>query len=221
MPAEPNAPASGLNTRICTPLHPAAAYGRVKAEGMTQSIWRSAGRGRRRPAGGPRGPGRRSTAGWSRRPRYGRAVRRCYAGRSRRPRAGGRVMPPALGVELYPGGVCSCSDLVSDPVRVPRPGVGTGRWRTGRRHLVARLRPRPGRPGLVQIVRNQQAGVSVDGEPAVLVGLGGLTDALTAADDVVEGDVHQAPVDVDVADLQPAQLAAAHAGDHHQPQVQA
>jgi hypothetical protein len=53
----------------------------------------------------------------------------------------------------------------------------------------------------------------------VLVSLGVLADALTAADDVIEGDVHQAPVEVDVADLQTAQLPAAHARDH-QPQVQ-
>jgi hypothetical protein len=53
------------------------------------------------------------------------------------------------------------------------------------------------------------------------VRLGVLANPLTAADDVVEGDVHQAPVQIDVADLQAAQLAAAHAGDHHQPQVQA
>jgi len=52
------------------------------------------------------------------------------------------------------------------------------------------------------------------------VSLGVLADALTAADHVVEGDVDQAPVQVDVADLQAAQLAAAHAGDRHQPQVQ-
>jgi len=40
-------------------------------------------------------------------------------------------------------------------------------------------------------------------------------EALTAADDVVEGDVHQATVQVDVADLQAAQFAATHPGDHH------
>ena len=50
--------------------------------------------------------------------------------------------------------------------------------------------------------------------------LGVLADALTAADDVVEGDVNQATAEVDVADLQAAQLTAAHAGDHHQRQVQ-
>ena len=42
---------------------------------------------------------------------------------------------------------------------------------------------------------------------------GVLADALTAADDVIERDVHQAPVQVDVADLQAAQLTAAHAGN--------
>jgi hypothetical protein len=46
------------------------------------------------------------------------------------------------------------------------------------------------------------------------VGLGVLADALAAADDVVEGDVRQAAVKVEVADLEAAQLTAAHAGDH-------
>jgi hypothetical protein len=49
------------------------------------------------------------------------------------------------------------------------------------------------------------------------VGLGVLADALATADDVVERDVHQAPAEVNVADLQAAQLTVAHAGDHHQP----
>ena len=43
---------------------------------------------------------------------------------------------------------------------------------------------------------------------------------LTGVDDVIEGDVYQAPVEVDVADLEAAQLTAAHAGKHYQPQVQ-
>jgi hypothetical protein len=47
------------------------------------------------------------------------------------------------------------------------------------------------------------------------VGLGVFTHALTAADDVIEGDVHQAPVQVDVTELQAAQLPAAHAGDDY------
>jgi len=58
----------------------------------------------------------------------------------------------------------------------------------------------------------RSAGVRIDGQPAVLVGLGVLADALSAADHVVEGDVHQGPVQVDVVDLQAAQLAAAHTG---------
>ena len=58
-------------------------------------------------------------------------------------------------------------------------------------------------PGLVQVVRDQCAGGRVDGEPAVLVRLGVLADLLTVADDVIEGDVHQATVQVDVADLRP------------------
>jgi hypothetical protein len=52
------------------------------------------------------------------------------------------------------------------------------------------------------------------------VGLGVLADALSSADHVVEGDVDQAAVEVDVADLQAALLTAADTGDHHQPQVQ-
>lgn len=39
-----------------------------------------------------------------------------------------------------------------------------------------------------------------------LVSLDVLEDALTSADDVIESDVHQAAVEIDVADLQAAQL---------------
>ncbi len=74
---------------------------------------------------------------------------------------------------------------------------------------------------LLQVVGDQRAGVRVDGQPAVLVGLGGLADALAAADHVVDGDMDQGLVQVGVADLQAAQLAAAYAGDRHQPQIQA
>ena len=35
----------------------------------------------------------------------------------------GGVMPAALDVELNPGGIRCRGDLVSDPVRVPRPGM--------------------------------------------------------------------------------------------------
>jgi hypothetical protein len=56
----------------------------------------------------------------------------------------------------------------------------------------------------VQFGSDEGPGVWVDGEPAVLVGLGVLTDALAAADNVVEGDVDQALVQVDVTDLQTA-----------------
>jgi hypothetical protein len=35
----------------------------------------------------------------------------------------GGVMPSALDVELHPGGIRGRSDLVADPVRVPRPGM--------------------------------------------------------------------------------------------------
>jgi hypothetical protein len=44
------------------------------------------------------------------------------------------------------------------------------------------------------------------------VGLGVLADAAAAADDVVEPHVDQGAVQVDVADLQAAQLAAANTG---------
>jgi hypothetical protein len=53
------------------------------------------------------------------------------------------------------------------------------------------------------------------------VGLRVLADVLAAANDVVERDVDQAAIEVNVADLQAAQLAAADAGDDHQQQVQA
>jgi len=74
---------------------------------------------------------------------------------------------------------------------------------------------------LVELGSDERAGVWVDGEPAVLVRLGVLTDALAAADNVVEGDVDQALVQIDVTDLQAAQLSAARPCDHHEPQVQA
>jgi hypothetical protein len=45
-------------------------------------------------------------------------------------------------------------------------------------------------PDLVQVGRDQHAGVRVDGEPAVLVGLGVLAYALAAANYIVEGDVY-------------------------------
>ena len=35
----------------------------------------------------------------------------------------GRVVPPALDVELHPGGIRGRGDLVGGPVRVPRPGM--------------------------------------------------------------------------------------------------
>jgi len=40
-------------------------------------------------------------------------------------------------------------------------------------------------------------------------------DAPATTDNVVEGDMHEALVQVDVPDLQAAQLAAAHPGDRH------
>jgi len=36
----------------------------------------------------------------------------------------GGVVPSALDVEIYSGGVCGRGDLVGDPVWVPRTGVG-------------------------------------------------------------------------------------------------
>jgi hypothetical protein len=47
------------------------------------------------------------------------------------------------------------------------------------------------------------------------MGLGVLPNALAAANDVVERNVHQGAVEVDVTDLQAAQLAAADTGDYH------
>ena len=75
----------------------------------------------------------------------------------------------------------------------------------------ARNTKQPLSADLVQIARDQHARVRVNGEPAVLVGLNVLADAPPAADDVIEGDMHQAPVEVDVADLQAVELVAAHA----------
>jgi hypothetical protein len=51
-------------------------------------------------------------------------------------------------------------------------------------------------PDLVQVVRDQCAGVRVDGKPAVMVGLGVLTNAAAAANDVVERKVDQGAIQV-------------------------
>lgn len=59
----------------------------------------------------------------------------------------------------------------------------------------------------------------VDGRVAVLVGLGVLAELLPVADEVAPGDVHHACVQVEVGPLQPAQFAAAGAGDRRQSQV--
>ena len=102
----------------------------------------------------------------------------------------GGVMPSALDVELHSSGGCGLGDLVRGPVRVPRPGVGRVVGEQVR--VLAQLDADGGQldPDLVQVGRDQRAGIRVDGEPAILVGLGVLADALAAADDVVEGDVY-------------------------------
>src|SRR5262249_6959556 len=127
----------------------------------------------------------------------------------------GRVVPSALNVEPHPGRVGGLGDLVGGPVRVPRPGMG----RVGGEQVrvIAQLDADGGQVGLdlVRIGRDQGAGVRVDGQPPILMRLGVLANALAAADDVVEGDVDQATVEVEIVDLQAAQLAAAYAGDHH------
>ena len=90
-------------------------------------------------------------------------------------------MATALDVELYPRGGRSLGDLVGGPVRVPRSRVG---WIVGEQIcVIAQLDGDCGQlgPDLVQVAHDQRAGVRVDGQPAVLVGLGVLTYALAAA----------------------------------------
>ena len=133
----------------------------------------------------------------------------------------GGVMPTALDVQLHPDRVGGVSDSVGRPVRVPRPGM---RGIVGEQVSVVGQLDADGRqrgPDLIEVSSDQRACVWVDGQPPVLVSLGVLTDTLAAADDVVECNVDQAMVQVDVTDLEAAQLAAADAGDHHEPQVQA
>jgi len=127
----------------------------------------------------------------------------------------GGVMPSAFDVELHPGHGRSVSDPVRDPVRVPRPGV---RWVVGEQvGIISQLDSDRYELclDLSQVALDQRTGDRVDGKPAVLVGLGVLADALSGADHVVEGDVDQAAVEVDVTDLQAAQLTAADTGDHY------
>ena len=79
--------------------------------------------------------------------------------------AGGE-MPPALDVELHLGGIRGGGDLVSDPVRVPRSGM---RRVVGEQvRVISELDADGGQrgAGLVQVGRDQRAGVRVDGEPA-------------------------------------------------------
>ncbi len=87
-------------------------------------------------------------------------------------------------------------------------GRGPGRWRTGTHRSAARRRRRPAEPG-------SRLGMSRSGcrclgrwPASDPVGLGVLADTLSAADHVVEGDVDQAPVEVDVSE-QPMPGAAA------------
>src|SRR5260370_1260731 len=77
------------------------------------------------------------------------------------------------------------------------------------------------RGGVLRGPRRGGRGAGGGGGPAVWVGFGALADPLAAADHVVGRDVQQAPAQVDVADLQGAQLAAPHTGDRYEPQVQA
>jgi hypothetical protein len=54
----------------------------------------------------------------------------------------------------------------------------------------------------------------------LLVRLGVFPELLAGFDDVVERDMYHAAAEVDVGDLDGAQLAPSHAGDRGQPQVQ-
>ena len=138
---------------------------------------------------------------------------------ARKELAGGEV-PAALDVELHPGRIGRFGHPVRGPVRVPRLGVGGV---VGEQVRVSWQMDTEGGelgPDSLQVIRDEGTGSRVDGEPAVLVSLSVLADTLATADDVIEGDRHGATVEVDVTDLQTAQLAAAHAGDHDQPQVQ-
>ena len=87
-------------------------------------------------------------------------------------------------------------------------GRGPGRWRTGTHRSAAQRRRRPAEPG-------SRLGMSRSGcrclgrwPASDPVGLGVLADTLSAADHGVEGDVDQAPVEVDVSE-QPMPGAAA------------
>ena len=69
----------------------------------------------------------------------------------------GGVVPPAFDVELHPGHIRGRSDLVGDPVRVPRPGM---RRVVGERvRVIAQLDTDRGKrgPDLVQAVCDQRA----------------------------------------------------------------
>ena len=74
----------------------------------------------------------------------------------------GGVVPTPLDIEIRPGSLRGGSDLVGDPVRVPRPGVGRVVGEQVR--IIAQLDADRGEgaPGLVEVAHDQRAGFRVD-----------------------------------------------------------
>jgi hypothetical protein len=70
------------------------------------------------------------------------------------------------------------------------------------------------------VLADHRAGHRIDGQVPVLVGLGVLPDPLATDHDVIESYMEDAADQVNVAELQRAQLTSAPAGDRDQPQVQ-
>src|SRR6516162_1257170 len=104
----------------------------------------------------------------------------------------------------------SCGDTIGGVFIVACPPSGTRRrCRTGdptgalALHPVRRFAQHSG-------LQREPVGPAPIVRRSTPVGLGVLTNALAAANDVVERDVHHGPLEVDVADLQIAQLTASH-----------
>jgi hypothetical protein len=132
----------------------------------------------------------------------------------------GGVVAELLDVKVDAGLVGQVADLVGDPVRVPRARVQ--RVVGEQVGVLDQLQADRGEARADSLGRLADEGAAdrVQREPPVLVGLGVLADLLAALDEVVEGDVHGAVLQLEVAELDRAQLAAARAGDRRKPDVE-
>jgi hypothetical protein len=131
-----------------------------------------------------------------------------------------RVVPQPFDVELDADRGGEVAGLMRGPVGIPRPGA----HRVIREHVgvLRQLEADGGQLSAdpVEMLAEHRTGHRIDGQIPVLVSLGVLPDPLATDHDVIESDMKHAVDQIDIADLQRAQLTPACAGDRDQPQVQ-